>query len=270
MMYLMKGHNRLFSKRGGKTSELEYSEVTDRLQHLADFDMPEWYGSVICGEIISSTLEDTETVMRSLPERAMRIQRESGYLHFIVFDVARFCDKDITDVEFARRRRYVKKFVKEAKSDYFEVSKCVRENKKEFYEKIVAKGGEGVILKRLDGKYVGGKKHSDWIKVKQELKVDAVIVGYLDGKGKFNQDKIGAIVYGAYVNGKFEKWGRCGGMTNKVIDELTANPDKYIGTVVEVECQGFTKAGNLRHGRFSRLRDDKDPTECCKDELKGG
>jgi hypothetical protein len=48
-------------------------------------------------------------------------------------------------------------------------------------------------------------------------------------------------------------------MTDKVRADMLANPDNYVGKIVEITHNGVLDSGKLRHPRFKRMRDDKAP-----------
>lgn len=57
--------------------------------------------------------------------------------------------------------------------------------------------------------------------------------------------------------------GECAGFDESVREELSLDPDKYFGTVIEVKANEiFNDTGKLRHPRFLRFREDKSPFEC--------
>ena len=57
--------------------------------------------------------------------------------------------------------------------------------------------------------------------------------------------------------------GECKGISEEVAIEFTNNKDKYLGTVIEVECNGvFEATGKLRHPRYLRDRPDKSFDQC--------
>jgi bifunctional non-homologous end joining protein LigD len=240
----------------------KYVEKTDRLPHLNNLKH-DLDGTIIDGEIVGKNLQYTVSVTGSLASRAISLQKKDGWLNYRVFDILKYKGKDIRNLPYLKRRKYVKKVVEELNCKYVKCSSASR-NKKELLSKVYNGNGEGIVLKHIESIYVEGKKHKSWYKVKKEIMVDAVIIGYEYGKGKYNKNKIGAIIYGAYNNGKLEQWGTVGSMTKEIILTLTNNPDKYLNQVIEIECQGYTEANNLRHPRFKRMRNDKQPKECVK------
>lgn len=121
-------------------------------------------------------------------------------------------------------------------------------------------GGEGVLVKRRDSKYVPGWRSPAWQKVKVELTVDVVITGMTD-KATYTKDGLRtaggmALTYGFMKNGQLVtvgqgiKWGS------------RAALEPFVGRVAEVKCNGQMEGGAVRHGRLLRFRDDKPVAEC--------
>lgn len=73
----------------------------------------------------------------------------------------------------------------------------------------------------------------------------------------------------------FNKDGECinvgrvaSGLSDANRKEMTLNPEKYLGKVVEVSCMSVNKKDKtLRHPVFIRVRDDKNPSECLVEEI---
>jgi bifunctional non-homologous end joining protein LigD len=70
---------------------------------------------------------------------------------------------------------------------------------------VVARGLEGVVVKRLGSPYRPGMRSSDWLKVKRKQRVLAVVVGYTSPLGR-----PGGLLLGARVGGQFRYIGRVG------------------------------------------------------------
>lgn len=57
--------------------------------------------------------------------------------------------------------------------------------------------------------------------------------------------------------------GECEGIDDALRKELTKNKEDYIGTVFEVEGNEiFNDTGKIRHPRYYRAREDKEPVDC--------
>jgi len=98
---------------------------------------------------------------------------------------------------------YVNRLQKATKSDFFETSAFVSTGKKALYDKIIAQGGEGIILKNLDMPYMPGingfRSKKACIKMKRSLKeqhtqdIDAYIIGCTSSEDYHKQGLIAGI-----------------------------------------------------------------------------
>src|SRR3989344_1885460 len=74
----------------------------------------------------------------------------------------------------------------------------------------ISKGLEGVVVKKIDSKYVAGGRNFNWVKLKRhsagELHdtIDCVILGYVFGRGKRVEFGAGALLVGLYDEKKDE------------------------------------------------------------------
>jgi bifunctional non-homologous end joining protein LigD len=146
-------------------------------------------------------------------------------------------------------------------------------------------GLEGIVAKRLDSRYVPGRRTRAWLKVKNLATQELVIGGWLPGEGG-REGTIGALAVGYYEteNGglRLRYAGRVGtGFTEKTLRDLSKRleplardsspfegrqPPKQTRLVeprlvAEIEFREWTHARTLRAPSYKGLRDDKDPTE---------
>ena len=76
-----------------------------------------------------------------------------------------------------------------------------------YFERMIVRGLEGVVAKRLDAPYRAGARGYDWVKLKRAYEsgmrdtVDLVLVGYLRGRGKRAALGIGSLLAAAYDPG---------------------------------------------------------------------
>lgn len=83
------------------------------------------------------------------------------------------------------------------KEEYSALYKKLKEynpfSAKAYYELIVATGGEGVIIKPLDGKYKCDKRQGEYLKIKKFFTRDCIIMGFTEPTreydGKFPKDR---------------------------------------------------------------------------------
>lgn len=125
------------------------------------------------------------------------------------------------------------------------------------FQKALADGQEGTILKAIDGGWKDGKPN--WqIKMKLEMDVDLRITGFNYGSGK-NLNVISS-VNAESSDGKVVT--RPTGINEAMMQHVTDNQQQLLGTILECKCSGLSKDsdGNysLLHPVFKQLRDDKD------------
>jgi bifunctional non-homologous end joining protein LigD len=154
-----------------------------------------------------------------------------------------------------------------------------------YYREACGKGWEGLIAKRADAPYRGGRT-KDWLKFKCESGQEFVIGGFTDPQG--SRTGFGALLLGYYdPDGRLVYAGKVGtGFDQQTLRSLHARlaaierpgPAFDVGKLprsgvhwVEPRLVGeagfseWTAAGELRHPRFQGLRDDKDPREVVRE-----
>jgi ATP-dependent DNA ligase len=235
--------------------------------------------SIDTGSVVTKgTCNTTVAVTNSDPETSIPLQKKFGWCQFKVFDVVSFANFAITtgspfanDSTYKCRRAYVKSFVKYAELVGLPVSlpKFAIENKAEFFEAIVKDGGEGIVLKDMDGLYEEGKRSKYMYKLKKFNTADCFITGWTPGEKK-HTGKVGAVLISVMrnVNGQMEEVevGAVGAWTNEMRDDMTA-PDgslkeEYYEKVMEVRYQEITKNNKLRHAVIKQWRPDKSMCDC--------
>jgi DNA ligase-1 len=114
-------------------------------------------------------------------------------------------------------------------------------------ERVVAEGGEGLMLKRRESRYEAGRS-DDLLKVKTFEDAEAVVVEHLAGKGRL-QGMMGALRV-ELPNGRRFRIG------TGFSDELRARPPAP-GTRITFKHYGQTATGLPRFASFLRVRDDE-------------
>jgi DNA ligase-1 len=151
----------------------------------------------------------------------------------------------------------------------------------EFFDRAVADGQEGVILKRLDAPYDAGRRGSAWIKVKPRHTLDLVVLADEWGSGR-RRGWLSNIHLGARGpdDGEYTMLGKTfKGMTDEMLAwqterflALETRRDGHVvhvrpEQVVEIAFDGVQRSTRypggvaLRFARVLRYRDDKPPAE---------
>lgn len=132
------------------------------------------------------------------------------------------------------------------------------------------KGLEGGVLKSSKMKFKNGTS-KEQLKIKLKVDVEVRCTGFIEGtKGTKYEGKNKVITF---ENDEGTIKGQCSGMTDAMVDEVTKNPNKYIGKVLTIQFNDLSKAdGNeyyaLSHPRFKEWRDDKDETDTLEKAFK--
>lgn len=110
---------------------------------------------------------------------------------------------------------------------------------------IVRAGGEGLMLHRADAPYVTGRNDA-LLKLKLLDDAEAVVIGYVPGKGKYT-GMMGALQVETADGKRFQ-------IGTGFSDAVRANPPA-IGTMVTYTFRGFTKNNLPRFASYLRVRE---------------
>ena len=318
-MHLMKGANRLFSRRISKKTNW-YAENTDSLPHLRDLEVPEeLYGTILDGEmrIDGREFKDVSSTLNCNWDEAILRQTELGFITFHAFDIIYYKGVYIAKMPLIKRKALLKQVIEELNYPYvleeiYTDSTIVIDNKtltkREWYEHIVSKGGEGMMLKSKFGtyKHTRGREYTKW---KKYDTWDVVILDFLEPTKEYTGKEIdtwqywegdipvtkhyamkwiGTVKYGVKITPEeLEKWrktnpketpeiiedylvvGECSGFDEDIREYMTNNRDSLKYSVIEVGANEILKTGKLRHPRFIRFREDKEAERCTwKDHVR--
>lgn len=273
------GHRgpRLFSRSGNDLTPT-FPEVARAVRGLP------YRGFVLDGEVVV-TGESGIPSFRLIQKRG-RLRREHDVARaaaerpatYFAFDLLAFEGLDLRPLPLASRKEILRKML--PTTGPVRYSEHVAATGEAVFERVVSMGLEGIVGKRADSPYVGGRNRS-WVKVRIVRTADFVVHGFTEpdvGNG------FGALHLAQYDNrGEAVYRGRVGsGFSAQALNELSvalrgldsASPPKHADAgpgkhrwvvpalVAEVRYQEATEAGHLRQPVFVRLRDDKPPSEC--------
>jgi len=146
-------------------------------------------------------------------------------------------------------------------------------------------GLEGLVAKRIDSPYEEGRHSTAWLKIKNRLRQELVIGGWLDGEGR-RQGLPGALLVGYWDDGRLVYAGRVGtGFTDATLARLAtlmeplARDRSPFGRgspparahfveprlVGDFELAAWTRANQVRAAAFKGLREDVPPGEVVRE-----
>jgi DNA ligase D-like protein (predicted ligase) len=277
------GKLNLFSRRRNSFNR-QYSLVFEALADLPD-------NTVIDGEVVA--LDQSRRPDFNLLQHC---RAEASRIHYFVFDVLVYNNRDLTHLPLIARHEIMKSVLRIESprvriTDYFEVPAA------DMLNAIRAQGLEGVVAKRRDSRYEVGKRSGSWAKYRLNSGQELVIGGYIPGTHGVDAIVVGYyrgedLLYVARVRNGFVpasrrqifarlkplllpkcpfanlpethkgRWGE--GLT-------AADTGKCIWVrpeiVAQIEFLEWTDSDHLRHAKFAGLREDKDPRSVIKEEV---
>ncbi|WP_344566120.1 non-homologous end-joining DNA ligase [Streptomyces axinellae] len=271
------GRLRLLSRTGRGVNQT-YPEIVEALaaQRGTDF--------TVDGEIVafSGGRTDFSRLQQRMQLSTERQARASGVaVTYYLFDLLRLDGKDLTRLPLRTRKSLLRKALDFQAPLRFTPHR--NQGGQRQLEEACARGWEGLIAKRADGRYVT-RRSPDWLKLKCERGQELVIGGFTDPAGA--RTGFGALLLGHYENGALRYAGKVGtGYDHATLlalraglDELEtrrspfADPVRERGAhwveprlVAQVGFTEWTRDGMLRHPRFLGLRDDKKPQDVVRE-----
>lgn len=248
---------RFFSRTGKEFSGFDH--LSDQLmamivRNATIHSLWQRFGIIFDGELMAA-----DGKFNSITGDVHATKREkSGLANFFLFEVLPYdvLAKGIDSTPYERRRQRLEGFYQlrtEGEANIVLAPSYIAETDEDIrrlFEKELERGGEGVIVKPLDGPYECKRSYS-WLKVKDENSADLLVTGLFEGEGKY-KGKLGGLI--CDFNGVEVRVG--GGFSDKQREELF-NLDLVRNRMIEVEYHETTPDGSLRHPRFVKFRDDK-------------
>jgi bifunctional non-homologous end joining protein LigD len=257
-----------------------FPEVTDALQaQRAD-------GFVIDGEVVA--LRDDQTSFSLLQQRLGVAHPEPRLIadfpvFYYIFDVLFVGDRDIRELPQRERKETLRQLL--AFTGPLRYTEQRAGDGEAFYRQACQDGWEGLIAKRADAPYSGGRTR-DWLKFKCITGQEFVVGGYTDPQR--SRQGLGALLVGYYdADGRLAYAGKVGtGFTQATLlslhESLSAlerdtspfavGKPPHAGVhwveprmVAQIEFAEWTSDTLLRQPRFEGLRYDKDPAEVARE-----
>jgi bifunctional non-homologous end joining protein LigD len=274
--------------RSGLDATALYPEIARTLNALP------YDGLVLDGEAVVLDAEARPDFQR-LQQRA-RLRRRADIeratiehpVFLYAFDLLGFEEFDLRNLPLTERKRLLAEVLPAAGPIRF--ADHVVEQGEPLFERARAVGLEGIVAKKADSPYRGGRG-GQWLKIRAEKSGDFVVVGWTRpkiGRPGFGALHLAHYRYGGDGDDELVYAGRVGsGFSEATLNEIHAQLEPLLVAappfagkapagkdhlwarpelVAEVRYTEVTGSGQLRHPVFERLRDDKPPEECRGDE----
>ena len=160
-----------------------------------------------------SELNATTALLSINAEAAHDIQLTQAQLRFVIFDIIWFGDTEYAKQPLRNRKAALEKLIPQFPAEVpVELNKWVAKDKEQFFQDILARGGEGVVFKHLDKPYLTTESKPRDVQIKRKRRVmtngnediDAFISGFIpatEDKAWGEQGLIGALKLSAFVDG---------------------------------------------------------------------
>ncbi len=208
--------------------------------------------------------------------------KKGNPLTFYAFDLLSRDGEDLTDAPLTERRAALEEMLGDMPPrGPIRLSPCIEGPGEMVLAAICDAGGEGIVSKRSEAPYKGGRGTA-WIKSKCIRRAEFVVIGWSpsDKRGR----AFSSLLLGSYEHGELVYRGRVGtGFDSDDLDALKSKLDRIArktspvpgdlpsetkdaqwvtpSLVAEVAYTEFTAEGRIRHGVFHGLREDKEAKE---------
>ena len=288
LIHYSKGNNLIRSRSISKVTGV-YGDYTAKVPHIVE-EMDNWPDNTVvlaelCWDQDGTNANTVGTILRCLPAKAVERQKENK-LKAVVFDLLMFKGQDMTDFGYYRRFTWWQEFATTQEGKYIYPTEIFEDNFAEAADRIIAGGGEGVVIQRCDYTYNPGNRTA-WktLKLKQQLpEMELKVVGTLEPKKFYEGDcpetweyeLEDPMTHDRYLVTKPYYFGWKNGITVELPDGtrcdvasgLTDDDRAWLATedaakMIEagelyavVKAMSFNDKGRLRHPSLVRLRND--------------
>lgn len=270
----------------------DLNEITHSFPEVVDFfsekNLP---GVVLDGELCvfkDDTIQPFQLLQKRMGvKKPSRKMLEEFPVVFITYDVLFANEKPLFGKTLTERRYILKDICNQfgfLRSRQFEVTS--KEQVEEMFQRAIAFGNEGLMLKHKNSTYEYGQRRKSWLKVKKPSgSIDTVIMYAHAGSGKrggtYSDFTLGVCVkdddryeeefipigkaYGGYTDEELKRLNQ--EMKKLIVDRFGPTYSLKPGLVVELEFDDIqvnkrTKAGfTLRFPRFKAIRWDLSPSD---------
>lgn len=256
----IEGEIRAFTRRGVERSD----RMPDIVQE-AEANVPS--GTILDAEY-ALVRPDGGTYFVPIHGGDDKIAEKNLTPELFVFDILVADTEWVTEKSLTERKVILRDTINE--TPHITVVPFVESGFQNYYDSLIEKGEEGIILKRCNSHYYTGTRSTHWRKVKAFAERDAVVVGYTPGEGA-RSDTFGALV----LTDGTDYIGRVGSGFSEdqlvsLIESFTEADEKPVSEsdvgkpytpiepfVIQVKYQEITDNNELRAPVFLKRRPEK-------------
>ena len=288
------GYRALVAVNGGEVRVYTRNGLdwTDKFAPLAKaiaaLDLPP---ALIDGEIVSYDAEGNPdfSSLQAVLKRGHGAQTDATPLSFHAFDLLELEGVDLKGLTNIERKERLEALLAAAAAPIHVADHVIGAGEK-LLRAMCEAGQEGIISKRIDGKY-SGKRSRDWLKVKCTRRQEFVIVGWKKSSAKgrpfssllLAQNEGGKLVYKGNVGTGFnadtlgdlaermeqlEAAEAAAEVPREARRGVTWLKPELVAEIAFAEFTGAndTRGGSVRHGSFLGLRGDKAAKDVTPEE----
>ena len=285
LIHYSKGNNLIRSRSISKVTGV-YGDYTAKVPHIAE-EMDNWPDNTVvlaelCWDQDGTNANTVGTILRCLPAKAVERQKENK-LKAVEFDLLMLNGNDYTSMGYYERLD-VLTYLPKGRFTY--LTEIIEDDFAAAADRIIAGGGEGVVIQRRDYTYNPGSRTA-WktLKLKQQLpEMELKVVGVLEPKKFYEGDCPDTweyeledpMTHDRYLVTKPYYFGWKNGITVELPDGtncdvasgLTDDDRAWLATedaakmiaagelYAVVKAMSFNDKGRLRHPSLVRLRND--------------
>lgn len=181
---------------------------------------------------------------------------------FMPFDVLRHEGMDVRGWVYTRRHDLLSQVIGA------DLISLASQDGEAMWEFVAQRGMEGLMAKRGDSRYVGGRQRT-WVKLKATKRAHVLVGGYTAGKG--SHEHVGALEMFLWDPraSSLTPVGRVGsGLTDSDTREVVAMLSAGKAVVIDVEYLELSESGSLRMPVFKGIVRDVAPENCVVGTLR--